>query len=33
MGAPGLLSDFFLGVFILAAVGIDLLREKRRSTR
>jgi ribose transport system permease protein len=30
MGAPGLLSDFFLGVFILAAVGADLLRTRRR---
>jgi ribose transport system permease protein len=31
MGAPGLLSDFFLGLFILAAVGIDLLRQRRRA--
>ncbi len=30
MGAPGLLSDFFLGVFILVAVAVDLLRKKRR---
>jgi ribose transport system permease protein len=33
MGAPGLLSDFFLGLFILTAVGVDLLRQKRRSPR
>jgi ribose transport system permease protein len=33
MGAPGLLTDFFLGVFILAAVGVDLVRQKRRSHR
>ena len=33
MGAPGLLTDFFLGVFILAAVAVDLVRQKRRSHR
>jgi hypothetical protein len=33
MGAPGLLTDFFLGVFILAAVAVDLVRQKRRSQR
>jgi ribose transport system permease protein len=33
MGAPGLLSDFFLGLFILGAVAIDLLRKKRRRDR
>jgi ribose transport system permease protein len=33
MGAPGLLSDFFLGLFILAAVAVDLLRKKRSQSR
>jgi ribose transport system permease protein len=33
MGAPGLLSDFFLGLFILAAVAVDLLRKKRSRRR
>ena len=33
MGAPGLLTDFFLGLFILAAVAVDLVREKRRTQR
>jgi ribose transport system permease protein len=32
-GSEALLADFFLGLFILAAVGIDLFRQKREARR
>jgi ribose transport system permease protein len=32
-GSEALLADFFLGLFILAAVGIDLFRQRREARR
>jgi ribose transport system permease protein len=32
-GSKALLADFFLGLFILAAVGVDLFRQKREARR
>jgi ribose transport system permease protein len=32
-GSEALLADFFLGIFILAAVGIDLFRQRREARR
>jgi rhamnose transport system permease protein len=32
-GSEALLADFFLGLFILAAVGLDLYRQKREARR
>jgi ribose transport system permease protein len=30
---PSELAQLFIGLFILVAVGVDLLRERRRSAR
>jgi ribose transport system permease protein len=32
LGWPSELSALFIGVFILVAVGVDLLRQRRRSS-
>ena len=33
LGWPSDATELFIGVFILIAVGVDLVRERRRSTR